>query len=120
MKNRDIIILTKILQYCAQVGEAMEMFNSDYEVFITNSVFQNSCCMCVLQIGELTKVVSDECKARNYDVPWREWCGIRDVFAHQYSNLDVTSAWETLKNDIQILKRRCKEILDEISESTKV
>ena len=51
MKNKDIIILKKILDYCKQVSEACEMFENDYEKFVSVSVFQNACCMCILQIG---------------------------------------------------------------------
>jgi uncharacterized protein with HEPN domain len=95
MKNKDKIIINKILQYCTQVEEAMDMFHSNYQLFEKNSVFQNACCMCVLQIGELSKLVSNESRNQYNDIPWREWCGIRDVFAHQYSNLDTVSAWLT-------------------------
>ena len=47
MKNKDEIILSKILDYCNQVDEACEMFDNDCEKFETVSVFQNACCMCV-------------------------------------------------------------------------
>lgn len=50
MKNKDIILLKKILEYCNQVSEACEMFENDYGKFISISVFQNACCMCILQI----------------------------------------------------------------------
>lgn len=56
MKNKDIIILKKILDYCSQLDEACDMFDNDYNNFLSKSVFQNACCMCILQIGELCKV----------------------------------------------------------------
>ncbi len=114
MKNKDVIVVKKIIQLCTQIEEAMDMFNSDYKSFTTNSIFQNACCMCVLQIGELAKLLSDECKYIYNDIPWREWCGIRDIFAHQYSNLDTASAWDTLTKDVPVLKERCMEILETI------
>lgn len=92
MKNKDIIILKKILDYCSQLDEACDMFDNDYNNFLSNSVFQNACCMCILQIGELCKVISEELRMQEKVVPWKEWCGIRDIFAHQYSNLDWQSA----------------------------
>ncbi len=58
MKSKDVIILKKILDYCRQLDEACDMFGNDYNNFIGNSVFQNACCMCILQIGELCKVIS--------------------------------------------------------------
>lgn len=60
MKNKDVIILRKILDYCGQLDEACDMFDNDYDNFVDNSVFQNACCMCILQIGELCKAISEE------------------------------------------------------------
>lgn len=48
MKNKDIIILKKIMEYCDQVREACDMFQNDYNRFVNISVFQNACCMCIL------------------------------------------------------------------------
>ena len=87
------------------------MFHGDYNVFVKNSVFQNACYMCILQIGELCKVVSDEIKSKEPTIPWKEWCGIRDIFAHQYSNLDYQSTWDTIQYDMPELKIRIERIL---------
>lgn len=111
MKNRDIIILRKILDYCAQLEEACKMFHNDYDTFKNNSVFQNACCMCILQIGELCKVLSEELRTQEKSVPWKEWCGIRDIFAHQYSNLDYESAWGTIQYDLPEMKTAIDKIL---------
>ena len=114
MRNKDSIILKKILEYCDQVSEACEMFVNDYDKFINISVFQNACCMCILQVGELCKVVSEELKEQKKTIPWKEWCGIRDIFAHQYSNLDCQSAWDTIQNDLPQLKIEIERILKEM------
>lgn len=112
MKNRDIIILRKILDYCTQLEEACDMFDNNYDSFISNSVFQNACCMCILQIGELCKVLSEQLRMQENSVPWKEWCGIRDIFAHQYSNLDYESAWSTIQQDLPELKLVIDKILE--------
>lgn len=116
MKHKDIIVLKKIHDYCEQCEEAVEMFQDDYEKFRTVSVFQNSCCMCILQIGELCKVISDDLRSENPDIPWKEWCGIRDIFAHQYSNIDYESAWSTIQEDIPALKSAVEKILETTTE----
>ena len=114
MKNKDIIVLKKILDYCKQVEEACSMFENNYEKFVNISVFQNACYMCILQIGELCKVVSMELREKEKVVPWKEWCGIRDIFAHQYSNLDHQSAWGTIQEDLPELKSEVERILKEL------
>ncbi|MFW5629449.1 MAG: DUF86 domain-containing protein [Acetivibrio ethanolgignens] len=73
MKNKDIIVLKKILDYCNQVEEACVMFSNDYNKFVNISVFQNACCMCILQIGELCKAVSEELRKKEKVVPWKEF-----------------------------------------------
>ena len=83
MKSKDVIILNKILDYCRQLDEACDMFDNDYNNFVGNSVFQNACCMCILQIGELCKVISEELRMQEKVVPWKEWCGIRDHTSHK-------------------------------------
>lgn len=115
MKNKDVIILKKILSYCEQCEESCNMFDNDFEKFCTVSVFQNSCCMCVLQIGELCKLISTDLREKFNSVPWKEWCGIRDIFAHQYSNLDYKSAWDTIQDDMPKLKASVSDILSQIN-----
>lgn len=111
MKHRDYHLLRKILDYCRQVEEACTMFGNDYERFKHVSVVQNACCMCILQIGELCKLVSRELREEEPIVPWKSWCGIRDIFAHQYASLDCQSAWDTVQTDLQELKKNVERIL---------
>lgn len=40
MKNKDVTILKKILDYCRQLEEACDMFDNDYNAFAGNSVFK--------------------------------------------------------------------------------
>ena len=75
MKNKDIIIVKKIIEYCAQINEALDMFDNSFSKFKSMSVFQNACCMCILQISELCKLVSNELRNEETRVPWKEWCG---------------------------------------------
>lgn len=112
MKHRDHIILTKILAYCTQIEDACSMFENDYARFEQVSVFQNACCMCLLQIGELCKTVSEELRMEEPAIPWKSWCGIRDIFAHQYASLDCQSAWATIQEDLPELKKNVEKMLN--------
>ena len=60
MKSKDYFVLKKIIEYCNQVDEAVNMFGNDFDCFAKNSVYRNACCMCILQIGELCKLVSTD------------------------------------------------------------
>ena len=112
MNRKDFIILKKILSYCVQCEDACKMFENNFDNFCKISVFQNACCMCVLQIGELCKSLSSEVRLPHLEVSWKGWCGIRDIFAHQYSNLDFEMAWDAIQNDLPVLKKAASEILN--------
>ena len=94
--------------------EACEMFGNEYNKFVKCSVFQNACCMCILQIGELCKVISEDLRLQEKQIPWKAWCGIRDSFAHQYSNLDYQSAWDTIQSDLPELRSEVERLLKQL------
>lgn len=111
MKSKDIIVLQKILKYCNEINQTCQHFGTSIDEFSNNFIFRNACSMCILQIGELCKVISEELRNEVPEIPWKSWCGIRDIFAHQYSNMDYEVAWETIVSDIPILKSKCEELL---------
>lgn len=53
MEQRDKIILQKIVAYCERIAENLARYNRSYEAFEKDHMFQDACCMCVVQIGEL-------------------------------------------------------------------
>ena len=111
MKGKDIIVLQKIVKYCNEIEETCQHFDATLEEFSTNFIFRNACSMCILQIGELCKVISEELRTEAVGVPWKSWCGIRDIFAHQYSNMDYEIAWGTIETDVPYLKMKCESLL---------
>lgn len=111
MNNRDRLILEKIIDYCGQIESACDMFSNAEEAFTQGSVYQNACCMCILQIGELAGKLSEEAQKEVQGVPWREIRAMRNICAHNYGNIDRDTVWETVQNDIPSLKRSCAEAL---------
>ena len=75
-------------------------------------MFQDACCMCIVQIGELAGQLSEEMRTQHPEVPWRIIKDTRNFYVHAYGAIDVASVWETLKNDIPALKQSCITILN--------
>lgn len=57
-ENRDMNIVLHIIKYCKQIEETVALYGKTYDVFSTNNTYRNACCMCLLQIGELTNPLS--------------------------------------------------------------
>ena len=118
MKNRDDALVRRILEYCSEVEDAVELFGKSEEKFAENKVYRNAVCMPVLQIGELCKLVSDDMRNSYSKVDLRGWCGIRDILAHQYTNLNYKKAWKIVNEDLPKLKSELLIIAKEIDNSS--
>ena len=94
--SRNIDILMHIRDYCAEINHTMDTFGRDYDIFVSNSIYQNAVALCVLQIGELTTHFTDEFKSAYNKVPWNQIKALRNVVAHNYGKIDKETLWETL------------------------
>ncbi len=108
---RDRLILQKIMLYCQRIADNLERYHHDFSAFEQDYLFQDACCMCVVQIGELVSQLSDEVKTQNKAIPWRIIKDTRNFYVHAYGSIDILSVWNTLVNDIPTLKTACEEIL---------
>ena len=70
MDRRDEVVLKKIVAYCDRIRCNLERFEYSFSAFQTDHMFQDACCMCVVQIGELVTQLSDEAKSKAVTVPW--------------------------------------------------
>lgn len=111
MEQRDNIILQKIITYCNRIAENLDRYDHSYEAFEKDFMFQDACCMCVVQIGELVSQLSEDTKKRNKQIPWRIIKDTRNFYVHAYGSIDVASVWGTLNEDIPALCEACIAML---------
>ena len=111
-RDTDEIIIQKIIGYCDDIAGAMERFNRSYEQYVSDKVFQYSCNMCILQIGELTTRLTEEFKAQHSEIPWRLIKAMRNIHAHEYESVDFEGMWDTLTRDIPDLREKLAAMLD--------
>lgn len=74
----------------------------------------NACVMRLQVIGEhvgkLLKVIPEVLKAHK-EIPWLAIYDMRNLISHEYSNIDETIIFETIKHDLPILKYTVQNIL---------
>lgn len=97
--------------YCQRIDDNLKRFDSSYSVFEKDTLFQDACCLCVIQIGELAGELSEDAKRLNPAVPWRVIKDTRNFYVHAYGAVDLSSVWETLVHDIPALKKECVAML---------
>ena len=103
--------MRKIIDYCRRIEDNLTRFGHSYELFQTDYLFQDACCMCIVQIGELVGLLSEEIKLQNAQIPWRVIKDARNFYVHNYGSIDVKTVWETMTDDIPGLSDACRKIL---------
>ena len=66
-------------------------------------------------IGEAAKNVSPQLRKDAPDIPWKATAGMRDKLIHHYFGVDYEAVYETIRQDLPVLKRGVRKILKETS-----
>ena len=113
MKQRDEELIQRVVQYCDRVAEYLNHIQSDREAFFANPMVQDACCMCIVQIGELVSLLSDELKEAHPEIPWRVIKDTRNFYVHNYGRVDLNYVWDALVSDLPVLRQWCVEYLSD-------
>ena len=109
----DEIRLKHILDAIEEIEKYLT--ETDFDLFMENSMMRFACIKQMEIIGEASNRVSNELKEKFTDIKWAQIVGMRNVFAHEYFGIDSKIVWEIIKTDIPELKTWIKIILKSIS-----
>ena len=111
MKDRNIAILEKVIQYADEISGTLVRFDSDIEIFKNDYVMKNAIAMCILQIGELVNMLTEEFKIKYNEMPWRDIISMRHRTVHAYGSMDMEILWKIVTSDIPELKNYCESVI---------
>jgi uncharacterized protein with HEPN domain len=101
--------------YLEQILESIERIRQfvagmDRDSFLKDQKTQSAVIMQLALIGELAKRVSENTKSA-VEVPWKEIAGFRDRAIHDYYQIDLQVAWDTIALDLEPLAIALQEYL---------
>ena len=111
MTLHDMAALEEIVTYCDRIQQYLSRIDHSADAFAKDSMVQDACCMCVVQIGELVNILSDETKTSLSDVPWRLIKETRNFYVHNYGHVSKSLLWSTLMESIPSLRTACEKAL---------
>jgi len=112
MNDKSNLFLSHILDSCKNIIEFTK--DIDFKTFINKRLIQSAVIRELEIIGEATKNISVDIRKHSKDIPWKKLTGMRDKLIHGYFTVDLKEVWNTVKNDIILLKRGIEKIKTKI------
>jgi len=69
---------------------------------------------CIEIIGEASRCLSEDCKNKYNQVPWRQISNMRNILVHQYFEIDTDRVESVIKKNIPELKVSVEGILKQL------
>lgn len=107
--ERDLDQLYVIARYCKRLDEALHRFDCSYERFVEDAVFQDSCSLCIIQIGEAVNRLSDGFVRAHPEIEWSRIYGMRCHLVHGYEMFDAEIVWDAIEKYIPVLSAFCDQ-----------
>jgi len=99
----DILLAAQAVQDFV-AGMSKEQFLDD---------FKTRCAVLhqIIVLGEATKRLSPEFRARHTQIPWEDIAGMRDRCAHGYDEVDLEVVWQVTQEHAPKLARYLESVL---------
>jgi uncharacterized protein with HEPN domain len=109
IRKSEKIVLQKLIREISIVDDITKRYSR--EEFLKDVIVQRAVAMTIINIGELTTVLSEDFRDAYPQVPWRKIKGLRNIMAHKYQIVDFEDVWETAVTSIPELEEQLCEIL---------
>jgi uncharacterized protein with HEPN domain len=109
MKRDDTVYLHHILDPIESIEEYTKGMSENE--FLSDSMAHDAVVRQIEIIGEAARNVSDQFQNKYPKLPWAKMIGIRNKIIHEYFNVNFAIVWDTIKDDLPLLKKSIKKIL---------
>ena len=107
--ERDLDQMHVIMRYCRRLDEAVARFGASFEAFEADTVFQDSCALCIIQMGEAVNRLSGEFVAAHPEIEWSRIYGMRCHLVYGYEMFDAEIVWDAIERCIPPLRTFCEQ-----------
>ncbi len=110
--KEDYIIVLSMLQSIGKVFYFTNTFTTADEYFENNKQLNYLASLTLLSnIGEQSNKLSDNFRNKLNAINWKQIKGLRNFIVHNYEGIDYIILFDTIKNDLPILKTELENYL---------
>ena len=110
MKREWEDYLADIIQSMNEVEEFTRGLT--YESFMKDSKTINAVIRSLEVMGEASKRIPDEVRAKHSEIPWKRMAGMRDKLIHEYTGVDLETVWDVIQEEIPPIRPLLEELRD--------
>jgi len=110
MKRNENLFLKDIISYIDLIENSIK--NLTKKKFKKDKVLFDATIYRLEIIGEASKNISVKTRKKYYRVSWKKTDRIIDIIAPEFFTADLDALWEVVKEDLPLLKKHIKEILE--------
>jgi len=107
--RRDELYLRDMIEATDSIARFVA--NVEQSVFMENDLFRSATLHKLTILGEASARLSDDLKARQPDVEWRDIVAFRNIAVHSYFSVDWAIVWVAATADAPTLRAQIVQIL---------
>ena len=112
--SRDQLFLFDIVKACDRIAAYIA---AGKDAFLASEMVQDAVIRNLEIIGEASKNLSAETRAKAGDQPWRQITGMRDKLIHQYFGVNLDRVWETASSIVPPFRQVIVSLLNDQTDS---
>jgi len=109
LPERDRVFVGQMVEAASAAIEFTEGLHK--ETLLEDRLVAFAVVRAIQLVGQAARVVSEDVKAANPDIPWHQMIGMRNVVVHDYADVDLTLVWKTVRDDLPGLVQRLTRLL---------
>lgn len=72
----------------------------DHDTFVSNQLVRDAVAFSLLVIGETSRRLGEDIRARAPELPWAAIIALRNRIAHGYASVDHAIVWQIVQSDL--------------------
>jgi uncharacterized protein with HEPN domain len=109
MVKDDTVYLQHVLDAINTIQEYLLGVNEDK--FKATRLLQDGVIRQIEIVGEAVRHLSKDIRKTYPETPWQDIAGMRDKLIHDYFGVDIEKVWDTVQQDLPVLKEQVVGIL---------